>query len=119
MLTILISVGLGSIGAIISYMTYREYTEKNTTNKIEHIKDIQNVVMYIQNIARKKPTDDILDNLVNDLLKNPITENCLIRISALHKQYGNNLGREGYAINVLWSAIVCWNHECILYKDKM
>lgn len=106
MSTILISVGLGSIGVIISYMTYIEYTEKNTMNKIEHIKNIKNVVMYIQNIARKKPTDDILEYLINDLLKNPLTDNCLIRISALHKQYGEDLGREGYAINVLWSAIL-------------
>lgn len=110
MTTLLLTIGFGSVGAIFSYFTYHTYNQVRhkyvRMNQIEHLKSIRQVVTYIQSIARKKPTDDLLEYLIDTIMDKPLSDECLQRISDLHKKYADGLGRESFAINLLWSAIL-------------
>ena len=106
---ILLSQLFGSVGIFFTsfYVYYYYYTvETSIFNPIESMKTIEDVVQHLQKIARKRPTDDILDLIIESLDNAPISEDAVSRISQLHRKYGRDLGRDGFAINLVWSAIV-------------
>lgn len=79
--------------------------------EIENIKDIESVVKLLTKIAGSDETDTIVMKIVHVLECYLLSEDTLIRISKLHKEYGHDNGINGYAINLLWSCIVLKNSK--------
>lgn len=95
------------LGSLFIYSIHKRYSKpKEIKDKVNNIKTIKDVVRLLQSIGAKAPTEDICEKLVDNFKKNPLSESCLITLSNLHKQYGNDPGMNGYAINMLWSCVV-------------
>lgn len=74
--------------------------------RIERVHSIHDVICLMQDIARRSPTEDVADKLVDAITYKPLSDEAMHRISRLHIQFGSNLGIQGYAINMLWGPIV-------------
>ena len=96
--------------SLLLYSNHKRHAKSiEIKDKVNNIKTIKDVVRLLQLIGAKAPTEDICEKLVNNFQKNPLSESCLITLSKLHKQYGNDSGMNGYAINMLWSCVVFVN----------
>ena len=100
--------GLSTAGTIVIVRSAYRYNEHRSDNPgaLDRIKTIHHVVRLLQDIGRLRPTEDMVEEIERRLVADGIYESTLIRLSNLHKQYGDDLGRDGYAINMLWSTIV-------------
>lgn len=98
------------LGSLFLYNIHKRHSKPiEIKDKVNNVKTIKDVVRLLQSMGSKAPTEDICEKLVNNFKKNPPSESCLITLSNLHKQYGNDSGMNGYAINMLWSCVVFVN----------
>ena len=115
----MISVSTGFIATtiLVSYFTRKFYvnswlenifwhTELPLYARIEKVSTIKDVIDILVTITKQNETDELVEMIVNEVKEHPLSETSLIRISNLHQEFGKSDGKEGYAINVLWSSII-------------
>ena len=71
--------------------------------RLELSSDVEDLIVLLQDIARRAPTEDVVDRLSSSIDDYGISERCLLRLSALHRTHGSDIGIKGYAINLVWS----------------
>ena len=102
---------------LLSYFTHKIYVNSWLQNifwhakqplyiRIEKVSTIKDVIDILVTITKQNETDEIVEMIVDEVKRHPLSEASLIRISDLHKEFGKSDGKEGYAINVLWSSII-------------
>jgi predicted NAD/FAD-binding protein len=113
----LMAAGFIATTVLVSYFTQRSHVNSwlKTTfwhakqplyTQIEKVSTIKDVIDILVTIAKENETDELVDMIVNEVRDHPLSEASLIRISDLHQEFGISDGREGFAINVLWSSII-------------
>ena len=115
----MISVSTGFIATtiLVSYFTRKFYMNSWLQNtfrraelplfeRIEKVSTIKDVIDILVTITKQNETDELVEMIVNEVREHPLSETSLIRISNLHQEFGKSDGKEGYAINVLWSSIL-------------
>ena len=98
--------GLYVIHAAYNYDETRRDKNNAMSGVLDHIHTIDDAIHLLQKIASRKPTEDVVEELEKRLIDNGITEEALLRLSKLHRQYANDDGIHGYAINQIWSMVL-------------
>ena len=92
--------------AVYMYRKHKSIACSGRQSSLDKIKNIHHAVRLLQNIARTKPTEDVVSHIECMIVEYGIIETTLVRLSRLQKQYGNGQGKESYAINLIWSTVV-------------
>ena len=101
-----------SVYTWLDYIRYDNFFgDKSLHTQIENISKIQDVIKILASIAKQHETDDLVYTIVSEVRDHPLTEEALMKISLLHKEFGKSDGKEGHAINLLWSSIIYAIHE--------
>ena len=96
--------GTGMVG-LTTYMTRDRMTPCEFS--IDDIFTIEDVIFCLHSIAQVDTScDDLSSQIVQCVQEFGIREDSLARLSRMHIEYGADVGSYGYAINVMWSAIV-------------
>lgn len=106
-------VAVGTAGAGGLYIVHTAYMYDETRQNdpslrgiFDRVRTIQDLVILLQNLARRRPTEAVVDEIRVRLVEYGITEDALVKLSRLHREYGDDLGVHGYAINMVWSTVV-------------
>lgn len=101
-----------SMTTILLYI-FKKYKKETC---IENITSIEDVVFFIQCISHKLTPDELIWKIVQILKQNPqsISHKQIKKISDLFKKYGHQNNSKGYAICVLWSAVVFATHDNLI-----
>lgn len=103
-------IGILIVGIVITTLSPYSYTY-TMRDRIEKIFTITDVIHFLQHISKDSSTEDIVDNIVSEIRREPLKDDVMQRISRLHMAYANDLGIKGYAINMLWSSILKGNES--------
>ena len=102
-------VGAGAtVGCVAVHFAYSKKSQSATNSISQELSKIETVgglIQLLQRLGRRSPTEDLVQMIVDSVKSDGISESTLLSLSLLHKQYGNDLGVNGYAINMLWSSI--------------
>jgi len=110
-----ISLGLVSLYISSYYISFSKISQNISEKiypihkRIEQIKEIEDVIKLLQFLAKRNPTEDVADKIVNNLNKYGLSDNTIQRLSRMHMKYASDYGVKGYAINMLWSCVVLHN----------
>ena len=99
----------GTIGLAAASLTAYRYCRKHriACQCIDDVHTIEDIVHWLHALADETPTTDgMSEAIVEHVCLHGINESTVKRISRLHVQYGADDGAAGYAINVMWSAIL-------------
>lgn len=73
---------------------------------LEAVRTIEQLTRWVARYAKRTPTDQLIENLRALVRKRGIREKALVHLSELHRQWGGDLGRNGYAVTIVWTAIL-------------
>mgnify|MGYP001442708625 CR=1 FL=1 len=85
---------------------YQKNKKIKLIDRIENIKNISDVVCLLQYLSDDATTEEIADKIIDAFTEEEISEDCMIKLSKLHKKYAIDNGIQGYSINMLWSCLV-------------
>ena len=74
--------------------------------RIEAIQTARDAVRLLQTMCRRSPTEDVVARLEEAVNSHGISEVAVARLSQIHRQRGDDLGAEGYAIALIWSTVL-------------
>lgn len=77
----------------------------SSATRVERCETIDDLVRCMQDLARRRPTDDLALHLATRFQDRGITEECLVRLSKLHRRHGGDNGLRGYAVTFVWSIL--------------
>lgn len=78
--------------------------ESTLSDDLERATSCKDIVQLCKRIG--KSSDAMTDELITAFSLQPLSETCMSKLSELHKAHGSDLGENGFAINVVWSAVV-------------
>lgn len=86
---------------------YKKILFKVQRKNINNIYDIDELILFLQILTDTNTTsDDLTFQIIEHIKLYDIEESTIIRMSKLHKAYGQDLGIQGFTINIIWSSIV-------------
>ena len=98
--------GVVAAGALTFYQRERVWGPSDPATRVEQCHTIDDLVRCMQDLARRRPTEDLALHLAGALEERGVSEECVLRLSELHRAYGDDDGLRGYAITFAWGAIV-------------
>lgn len=115
-----VAVGTAGAGGLYVVHAAYQYDEARRTDTalrgiFDQVRTIQDVVGLLQRLARRRPTEAVVEEIRTRLLEYGITEEALVLLSRLHREHGDDHGVRGYAINLVWSTVVhALQHDAVL-----